>query len=151
MTFWAYMLHCHAGFFYVGHTDDLEKRVWQHENGVIPGFTHDHLPVKLVWCADFGTRDDAKAMEHRVKGWSRAKKLALIRGDFVEISRLAQNRTGLRQAQADGFWVRQAVKEKKAGLRQAQPDGELAPQNELSRLAEPVKAPPSPLPEGPTK
>jgi predicted GIY-YIG superfamily endonuclease len=92
MSFYCYMLHCNGGYFYVGHTDNLEARLWQHENGTIPGFTRDHLPVKLVWCEQFPTRDEAFAAERRIKGWSRAKKIALIRGDWDEISRLARNK-----------------------------------------------------------
>jgi putative endonuclease len=101
MSFWAYMLHCNAGRFYVGHTDDLERRLWQHETGVIRGFTRNYLPVKLVWSQDFTTREEAKAAEKQIKGWRRAKKLALIRGDWDEISRLAKSKTGLRQAQPE--------------------------------------------------
>jgi len=85
---------------YVGHTDDLERRIAQHETGAIPGFTRNYLPVRLVWCQEFATRDEAKAAEKQIKGWSRAKKLALIRGDWEEISRLSKSKTGLRQAQA---------------------------------------------------
>lgn len=92
MTFWAYMLHCRGGYFYVGHTDDLERRLGQHRLGAIPGFTADQLPVELVWSQEFGDRPEAKAAELRVKGWSRAKKLALIRGDWEEISRLAKTK-----------------------------------------------------------
>jgi len=77
--FWAYMLHCRGGAFYVGHTDDLERRFAQHESGAIKGFTSDRLPVKLVWSQEFGTRFEAKEAERRLKGWSRAKKMALIR------------------------------------------------------------------------
>ena len=100
MSFWAYMLHCNAGRLYVGHTDDLERRIWQHETGAIPGFTRNYLPVKLVWCQEFTTRDEAKAAEKQIKGWSRVKKLALVRDDWEEISRLAKSKSGLRQAQA---------------------------------------------------
>jgi predicted GIY-YIG superfamily endonuclease len=92
MAFYAYMLHCNGGYFYVGHTDDLDHRLAQHERGSIPGFTRDHLPVKLVWCETFPTRDEAFAAERRVKGWRREKKIALIRGDWEEISRLAKSR-----------------------------------------------------------
>jgi predicted GIY-YIG superfamily endonuclease len=56
--------------------------------------------VRLVWCQEFATRDEAKAAEKQIKGWSRAKKLALIRGDWEEISRLSKSKPGLRQAQA---------------------------------------------------
>jgi len=101
VSFWAYMLHCNAGRLYVGHTDDLERRIAQHETGQIRGFTRDYLPVKLVWCEEFPSRAEALAAERRLKGWSRAKKLALIRGDWVAISRLAKSKTGLRQAQPE--------------------------------------------------
>ena len=101
MTFWAYMLHCNGGFFYVGHTESLERRIAQHESGQIPGFASDHLPAKLVWSEEFPSRAEALAAERRIKGWSRAKKRALIRADWAEISRLAKGRTGLRQAQPE--------------------------------------------------
>jgi predicted GIY-YIG superfamily endonuclease/proteasome lid subunit RPN8/RPN11 len=93
MPFWAYMLHCNAGRFYTGHTDDLERRVAQHKAGHFEGFTKRFLPVELVWAQEFTTRDEAKAAEHRIKGWSRAKKLALIRGDWDAISRLAKGKS----------------------------------------------------------
>jgi putative endonuclease len=78
MSFWVYMLHCNGGKLYVGHTDNLERRLWQHENGTIAGFTADYRPVKLIWSDYCETRDAAKSFELRLKGWSRAKKLALV-------------------------------------------------------------------------
>ena len=92
MTFWAYMLHCRGGVFYAGHTDALERRIGDHQSGLIPGFTADHLPVEHVWSQEFSTRDEAKAAEKQIKGWSRAKKLALIRGDLARISTLAKGK-----------------------------------------------------------
>jgi putative endonuclease len=92
MAFWTYLLHCRGGIFYVGHTDDLERRLAQHQHGSVPGFANDHRPVTLVWSETFPTRADALAMERRLKGWSRAKKLALIRGDWDAISRLARSK-----------------------------------------------------------
>jgi putative endonuclease len=92
MAFWTYMLHCAGGVFYVGHTDNLERRIAQHETGEIAGFTHDRLPVKLVWSESFPQRIDALTMERRIKGWSRAKKMALIRGDWEDIARLAREK-----------------------------------------------------------
>lgn len=94
MTFWAYLLHCHGGSFYVGHTDDLERRIGEHKSGLITGFTADHLPVEHVWSQEFTTRDEAKVAEKQIKGWSRAKKLALIRGDWERISALAKGKSG---------------------------------------------------------
>lgn len=101
MSFWAYMLHCNAGRLYVGHTDNLEERLAQHESGAIRGFTRSYLPVSLVWSQEFPSRYEALAAEKQIKGWSRAKKLALIRDDWLEISRLAKSKTGLRQAQPE--------------------------------------------------
>jgi len=94
MSFWTYMLHCNGGYFYVGQTDDLDRRIAQHETGSLPGFTRDHLPVKLVWSEEFPTRYEAQCAEKRLKGWTRAKKLALIRQDWAEISRLARKGEG---------------------------------------------------------
>ena len=90
--FWCYMLHCRGGYFYIGHTDDLERRMAQHFTGALPGFTADHLPVELVWSQDFPTRYEAQVAEKKLKGWSRAKKLALIRGDWGRVSALAKKK-----------------------------------------------------------
>jgi len=88
------MLHCRGGKFYTGHTDDLERRIAQHQSGDVPGFTTDKLPVELVWSQEFTTRDEALASELKLKGWSRAKKLALIRDDWDTISQLAKSKSG---------------------------------------------------------
>jgi predicted GIY-YIG superfamily endonuclease len=92
MSFWAYMLHCRGGNYYTGHTDNLEIRLAQHQDGTYGGFTSEHLPVELVWHEEFPTRPQAFAAEKRIKGWSRAKKMALIRGDWAELSKLAKGK-----------------------------------------------------------
>ena len=92
--FWAYMLHCRGGAYYVGHSDDLERRLAQHERAKVPGFTAGRLPVKLVWSQEFPTRAEAKEAERQIKGWSRAKKMALIRDDWQGISALAKGKNG---------------------------------------------------------
>ena len=94
MPFWAYMLHCRGGAYYTGHTDNLELRLAQHRAGETGGFTADKRPVELVWSEEFDTRDEALAAESRIKGWSRAKKMALIRGDWSKISDLAKKKDG---------------------------------------------------------
>lgn len=94
MTFWAYMLHCRGGAFYLGHTDDLERRLAQHHLGLVAGYTRERLPVALVWSQEFSSRLEALAAERQIKGWSRAKKMALTRGDFALISRLAKAKGG---------------------------------------------------------
>ena len=90
MPFYTYMLHCSDRSFYTGHTDDLQTRIAQHEAGAVPGHTQNRRPVKLVWSQEFGTRMEALEAERQIKGWSRAKKLALIREDWRLISTLAR-------------------------------------------------------------
>ena len=92
MPFYTYLLHCNDGSYYTGHTDDLEHRFAQHSSGALGGYTAKRLPVSLVWSQDFPTRDEAFAAERQIKGWGRAKKLALIKGDWQRISELAKNR-----------------------------------------------------------
>ena len=95
MPFYAYLLRCSDGSYYVGHTDDLDARVRQHNSGVIAGHTATRLPVELLWSQDFSDRDQAFAAERQLKGWSRAKKEALIAGDF-ELLRALSRRSVLR-------------------------------------------------------
>ena len=90
MPFWVYVLECADQSYYVGHTDNLEKRVAGHESGELDGYTSSRLPVRVVFTQEFLTREEALAMELRVKGWSRLKKQALIHGDWTELSHLAK-------------------------------------------------------------
>lgn len=85
------MLKCSDGHFYVGHTDNLESRIAGHQSGLIGGYTRSRRPVELVWHQEFATRDEALAAERQIKGWSRAKKQALIVGDCDLNSRLARS------------------------------------------------------------
>jgi predicted GIY-YIG superfamily endonuclease len=94
MSFWVYILQCSDGSYYTGHTDDLEIRITAHQQGTLSGYTAKRLPVKLVFCDNFPTRDDAFTRERQIKGWSRRKKQALIRGDWnklIEYSRGKRN------------------------------------------------------------
>ena len=83
------MLRCADGAYYIGHTEDLERRIAQHQSGEVPGFTINRRPVMAVWAQAFETREEALANERRVKGWSRAKKEALIRGDWKAVQQHA--------------------------------------------------------------
>ena len=99
--FFVYMLRCADESYYVGHTDELERRIAQHQAGEIDGYTRGHRPVKLVWSQETATREEALAAERRIKGWARAKKEALIRGDWTAIQRHAW--WGTRNPLADGL------------------------------------------------
>jgi tRNA/rRNA methyltransferase len=87
--FHIYMLQCSDGSYYVGHTDNIDKRISEHLQGMISGYTKTRLPVKVVYTQDFGTRDEAIIAERQIKKWSRKKKEALIRNDWDSIIKLS--------------------------------------------------------------
>ena len=94
MAFWIYILRCADNSYYTGHTDNLEKRLAEHMTGAIPTcYTYKRRPVELVFSQEFATREEALASERQIKGWSRKKKEAMMRGDWAEVSRLAQCKT----------------------------------------------------------
>ena len=92
MDFYAYLLRCSDGSYYAGHTDLMEVRLAQHQAGALGGYTARRRPVELVWCDLFPTRDEAFAAERQIKGWTRAKKEALIAGDWERLQQLSRNR-----------------------------------------------------------
>jgi predicted GIY-YIG superfamily endonuclease len=92
MAFWVYVLRCSDGSYYTGHTDNLERRFNMHQSGEIPGYTQTRLPVELMFSQSCATREEALAAELQIKGWSRAKKEALFRGDWGAINRLGRGK-----------------------------------------------------------
>ena len=86
------MLYCSDDSYYIGQTDNIEKRVSEHKNGAYCCYTKSRLPVNAVFVQVFTSRDAAFIAERKVKKWSRAKKKALIKSDWNEISRLAKRR-----------------------------------------------------------
>lgn len=95
MIVWVYMLQCADGLYYVGshRGPDIAVRVWEHNNGVHPdAWTAKRLPVRLVWSEAFDRAEDAIRLERMFKGWSRAKKEAVIRGDWSALPQLARGR-----------------------------------------------------------
>ena len=94
MAYYVYMLRCSDGSYYVGHTNDLEQRLAAHERGAIEGYTLSRRPVELVFSdqfsrRQFSTRQEAFHRERQIKGWSGARKEALIKGGWdglVELS-----------------------------------------------------------------
>lgn len=93
---WVYMLRCRDGSYYVGshRGQDVETRVAQHHDGRGGEYTSSRLPVELVWCEAFQFIADAIAAERRIKGWSRAKKEAMMRGDWDALPSLSRRRGG---------------------------------------------------------
>jgi tRNA/rRNA methyltransferase len=90
MSFWAYMLRCADGAYYVGHTDELDARIGAHQSGLVEGYTQSRRPIELVWSQEFDSRDEAFAAERQIKGWTRAKKESLIRGDWDGVQAMSR-------------------------------------------------------------
>lgn len=88
--FWVYILNCADGSYYTGHTDNLEKRIGEHQSGAFGGYTATRKPVTLAWSQPFVTREEALVAEMQIKGWSRKKKEAMMRGDWNRVSALAK-------------------------------------------------------------
>ena len=97
MSFWVYILRCADGSYYTGHTDNLEKRIGEHTTGAIAScYTFKRRPLQLVFSQVCTTREEALAAEQQIKGWSRKKKEAMMRGDWTEVSRLAKSHASVR-------------------------------------------------------
>ena len=101
---WIYMLRCADGSYYIGKYQgaDLETRIWEHNKRQYPNsYTAKRLPVELVWSEWFSRFDEAVACERQLKGWSRAKKEALIRGDWEMVKKLSQRGARSSETQND--------------------------------------------------
>jgi putative endonuclease len=93
---YVYMLRCADGSYYVGSAtgDDLGPRIDQHNAGAHKGYTFTRRPVVLVWSEYFDRITDGITAERQLKGWSRAKKEALIKSDWESVSKFARRRAG---------------------------------------------------------
>jgi len=79
--YFVYILLCSDNSYYTGITNDLERRLYEHETGLNPGsYTSKRRPLKLVFHERFPDAIQAIAFEKQIKGWNRAKKEALING-----------------------------------------------------------------------
>ncbi|MFZ5675785.1 MAG: GIY-YIG nuclease family protein [Pseudomonadota bacterium] len=94
---WVYILQCADGSYYTGMTrgEEPDQRLSEHQMKLSPGaYTASRLPVQLAYSEYFELVVDAIAAERKIKGWSRAKKEALIRGDWKLVQALARRRGG---------------------------------------------------------
>src|SRR3984957_19722806 len=93
---YVYKLRCADGSYYVGRAtgNDASTRVDQHNAGSYPGYTFTRRPVVLVWSEYFDRITDGIAAERQIKGWSRSKKEALMRSDWISLSQLSRRRAG---------------------------------------------------------
>jgi putative endonuclease len=98
-----YILLCSDGCYYTGITHrSVEERFSEHELGLAPScYRFTRRPVQLVHAETYERVDEAVATERRIKGWSRAKKEAYIRGDYTRLSELARSKSGPRARSSD--------------------------------------------------
>jgi len=90
---WLYILKCADDSYYVGTSRvSLEQKVAEHNAGHYGGYTAKRRPIALAFSQSFDRITDAIAAERQVKGWSRAKKEALMRGDFEGLKTLSIRR-----------------------------------------------------------
>ena len=82
--FFVYILECSDQSYYVGFTDNLERRFSEHNSKKFScSYTSSRLPLKLAWYQSYPSREEALASERKIKGWSRSKKELLIQNRFT--------------------------------------------------------------------
>lgn len=91
-NYFVYILLCADGSYYTGVTNDVERRYYEHQEGLIEGcYTHNKRPVKLMHVEEFTEIVEAISREKQVKGWSRGKKKALIAENYQELIKLSKS------------------------------------------------------------
>lgn len=87
----VYILRCSDNSYYTGITNDIERRLIEHQSGENTNcYTYKRRPIKLVFNEVFGDVNQAIAFEKKVKGWRRAKKEAIINGNWDLLPELAK-------------------------------------------------------------
>jgi putative endonuclease len=95
--YFVYMLLCADGRYYVGVTNDVERRFAEHEEGLDAGaWTHGRGPFELVYVQEFQWIQEAIAWEKQLKGWSAKKKKALCEENYEALSEFARCRNATR-------------------------------------------------------
>ena len=89
---WMYILECVDGSYYVGSTNDLQRRLLEHQEGRAARYTTRRLPVKLVFSEEYNHVAEAFKREKQVQNWSRAKREALIKGNLMALPKLAKKK-----------------------------------------------------------
>ncbi|MBL8094777.1 MAG: GIY-YIG nuclease family protein [Anaerolineales bacterium] len=82
MEHWVYIVRCLDRSYYTGITVSVNKRIDEHNAGIVPGYTHHRRPVTLVWAECLEDEHTALRLERQIKGWTRVKKEALIARDW---------------------------------------------------------------------
>jgi putative endonuclease len=90
-TYYVYMLRCFDGTFYIGATNDVERRFREHSYGEnVDCYTHSRRPLRLMYVGEFGQIDDAIAFEKKLKDWSHGKKWAFAERAWNDLKSIAR-------------------------------------------------------------
>ena len=92
MAGYMYILECADGSYYVGSTTDLNRRLWEHQEGMGGEYTSKRLPVKLVYAEEYSSITEAYQREKQVQGWGRKKRKALIDGRIEDLIKFAKKK-----------------------------------------------------------
>ena len=85
--YYIYVLQCKDNSFYIGVTNNLERRTWEHNRGLTEdAYTKNRLPTILKYFEEYQDINEAIVREKQIKGWSRKKKIALIEGNMLSLS-----------------------------------------------------------------
>jgi putative endonuclease len=109
MQGFMYILLCNDGSYYTGSTNDLERRLAQHQAGEGANHTRKRLPVELVYYEQYPRVGQAFHREKQVQGWSRKKKEALIHGEHDQLPEYAKAYRDLRNGGFEGLSPRPSV------------------------------------------
>ena len=91
-SYYIYILKCVNNSYYIGITNNLERRMHEHNEGLNKTcYTYNKLPLILIYQTEFNNPIEAIAFEKQIKGWSRIKKEALINGDIELLKALSKN------------------------------------------------------------
>lgn len=83
-SYWVYIVTNvlgRSGTIYIGVTNDLQRRIWEHTQQRADTFTGRYGVTRLVYCEEYPYVNDAIAREKEIKGWRRSRKIALIESE----------------------------------------------------------------------
>lgn len=89
--YFVYILLCSDGTYYTGMTNDMERRLDQHNNGKKGAYTYNRRPVILKWYLQCTNPSEAIKIEKQIKGWSHRKKEALINENWENLIEFSKN------------------------------------------------------------
>jgi putative endonuclease len=88
-TYYVYILSSLTGTLYIGVTNDLNRRLWEHKHKLVKGFTERYNIDRLMFYQEFSQIEEAIEIEKKIKKWGRKKKIDLIKTinpDFRDLS-----------------------------------------------------------------